>query len=113
VQAWARRTPTDRLFVSVITIGELENGADRVRRRDPAFAAALDGWIAGLIADFADNLLPVSLPVARRWGRLTALGRSDTDVLLAATAVEHSLTVATRNTRHFTELGVPVYDPFA
>jgi predicted nucleic acid-binding protein len=113
VQSWARITPTEQLFVSVISVGELENGADRVRRRDPAFAAALDEWIAELIMDFGDNVLPVSLPVARRWGRLTALGRNDTDVLIAATAIEYGLTVATRNTRHFVDLGVPVYDPFS
>lgn len=113
VQAWARRTPTDQLFVSVITIGELESGADRVRARDPAFAAALDAWIAELITGFGDNILPVSLTVARRWGRWAALGRGDTDLLIAATAIEHGRTIATRNTPHFMDLGVEVHDPFA
>lgn len=113
VQSWARKTPSDQLFLSVISVGEIQNGADRVRSRDPAFAAALDQWIAELIVNFGDNLLPVSLAIARRWGRLTALGRNDTDVLIAATAAEHGLTVATRNTRHFADLGVAVYDPFS
>jgi hypothetical protein len=113
VQSWARTTPTEQLFISVISIGELENGADRVRKRDPAFAAALDAWIAELTTSFGNNILPVSLAVARRWGRLTALRRHDADVLIAATALEHGLTVATRNARHFVNLGVPVYDPFS
>lgn len=114
VQAWAAATPGGQLLVSVITIGEIESGADRVRGRDPAFAAALDRWIADLVVGFGENILPVSLAVARRWGRLAAEhGRSDTDMLIAATALEHGLTVATRNTRHFSPLGVPVIDPFA
>jgi predicted nucleic acid-binding protein len=113
VRAWARKTSNEGLFISVLSVGELENGAERVRKRDPVFAAALDGWITELLMDFGDNILPISLAVARRWGKLTALGRNDTDVLIAATALEHTLTVATRDTRHFVNLGVPVYDPFS
>jgi predicted nucleic acid-binding protein len=113
VRAWAKNTPTEQLFVSVITIGELERGADRVRARDAEFAATLDSWIAELITGFGDNILPVSLVIARRWGRLAALGRRDIDLMIAATALEHGLTVATRNTRHFIRLGVRVLDPFS
>jgi len=63
---------------------------------------------------YADRLLTVDLGIARRWGRRSAtLGNDGADLLLAATAQEHGLTVVTRNVRHFQATGVPVFNPFS
>jgi prevent-host-death family protein len=114
-----RKTPTttktmlDHL-VSVITIGEIERGADQVRRRDPAFASALESWIEELVVTLSGSILPFSLTAARHWGRLSSkTGRKDIDLMIAATAIEHGLRIATRNTQHFAGLGVDTFDPFA
>lgn len=81
--------------------------------RDPGFAAELSAWAATTASLYAAHILPVDGPVARRWGRLTQeLRRDDADLLIAATALEHGLTVATRNVRHFEPTGVPTFDPF-
>jgi predicted nucleic acid-binding protein len=111
VVTWMRGLRESEVFVSVISIGEIERGI--AKADDPAFAAALDSWLARLLHLYADRILPVSAEVARRWGRLSAeLGHDGADVLIAATAACHGLTVATRNTRHFRATGVPVIDPF-
>ena len=66
-----------------------------------------------MLAWFADRVLPVDAATARRWGRLSAaLGNRDADLLIAATALEHGLTVVTRNVKHFEPTGAPVLDPF-
>ena len=114
VERWFEdRRPTD-LYLSVVTIGEIERGIERQRERDPGFAAALAEWLDATLARYADRLLAVDSAVARRWGRLSArLGHAGADVLIAATALEHGLTVVTRNVRHFAPTGVAVVDPFS
>jgi predicted nucleic acid-binding protein len=112
VVTWMRGLRESEVFVSVISIGEIERGI--AKADDAAFAATLDSWLAQLLRLYADRILPVSTEVARRWGRLSAeLGHDGADVLIAATAACHGLTVAARNTRHFRASGVPLIDPFA
>jgi toxin FitB len=111
---WIGDKPGTTLYVSTITIGEVERGIEAQRRHDPAFAAALIAWLDSSIALYGDRVLPVTTDIARRWGRLSVMiGNSDADVMIAATALEHGLTVATRNVRHFVPMGVPVENPFA
>lgn len=70
-------------------------------------------WVEKTIADYADRLIPVDTAIARRWGRLSArIGNSGADLMIAATALEHSLTVVTRNIRHFAPTGVAIENPF-
>jgi toxin FitB len=110
---WISEKPDDLLFVSSVTIGEVEKGIERQRGREPAFAEALTAWLDRSLLSYADRIFPVTTNIARRWGRLSGrLGRDDTDLLIAATALEHGLTVATRNVRHFIPTGVPVENPF-
>ncbi len=67
-----------------------------------------------MLSLYGDRILPVDASTARRWGRLSGtLGHEGTDLLIAATAIEHGLTVVTRNVRHFEPTGVPVLDPSA
>ena len=106
----AQRMPD--LYISVVSIGEIERGIARQQRRNPEFALTLASWLDDVLAVYGDRILPVDLPVARRWGILSgALGHQSEDLMIAATALEHGLTVVTRNVRHFEPTGVPVLNP--
>lgn len=111
---WLTAQRTSGLFLSVVTIGEVERGIERQRRGDPAFADELSGWLDRVLAWYGDRILPVDLPTAQRWGRLSAtLGYQSANLLIAATALEHGLTVVTRNARHFEPAAVAVFNPFS
>lgn len=111
---WVASQRTGDLYLSVVSIGEIERGIEKQRRHDPDFADTLGRWLDDVIRLYGDRILPVDLPTARRWGRLSqATGRQDADLLIAATALEHGLTVVTRNVRHFEPTGVSVLDPSA
>ena len=112
VTRWIADQRDTDLYLSVVSIGEIERGLAAVEGRDPAFAARLEDWLDAVLRHYGNRILPVGLPVARRWGRLSRqAGNADPDLLIAATALEHGLTVVTRNTRHFEPAGVPVLDP--
>ena len=101
------------LYVSAVSIGEMERDITRQQRRNPEFAQVLAAWLDDLLTVYAGRILPIDLAVARRWGILSgALGHDNTDLFIAATALEHGLTVVTRNVRHFEPTGVPVLNPF-
>lgn len=110
---WLQRTRPSDMFLSVVTIGEVERGIAAKKRVDPAFAAALAAWLDGILIDFDQRLLPFDLKAARRWGQLSAtIGNTTPDIQIAATALEHGLAVVTRNVAHFKPTGVVAVDPF-
>jgi predicted nucleic acid-binding protein len=114
VLGWFRSVDDAALHLSVLVIGELRQGVERLRRRDPPAAAKLDRWLHELIERHADRTLPVDDAVADRWGRLNVPDPiSAVDGLLAATALVHSLTLVTRNVRDVRRTGVRHLDPFA
>jgi predicted nucleic acid-binding protein len=114
VRAWFDRVTDADLFTSVLVIGEIRRGIELLRRRDIASASALDHWLARLTEAYAEHVLAIDSRIAERWGTLNVPDPMPTvDGLLAATALEHGLTLVTRNTRHVASLGVPVIDPFA
>lgn len=114
VLAWLKTQQAKQLFVSVVSLGEIERGIAKVRKADTAFAERLAIWLEDTMLLYSDHLLPVTASIARRWGRLSAeLGHEGADLLIAATALEHGLTVATRNLRHFKPSGVPLVNPFS
>ena len=109
---WMAEQRTTDLYLSVVSVAEIERGVTRQRRRDPAFASLLAAWLDSVISLYGERILPVDASTARRWGRLSGdLGHEGADLLIAATAIEHGLTVVTRNVRHFEPTGVPVLDP--
>lgn len=113
VAHWLEARRTVDLHLSVITIGEIERGIIQQRQRNPTFAADLAGWLDRVLGWYGDRILAVDLPVARRWGQLSAiLGHGGADLLIAATALERGLTVVTRNVSDFEPTGVPVLNPF-
>jgi predicted nucleic acid-binding protein len=118
VVRWIAAQPVDTLHLSVVTIGEIAKGiAKRRRAGTPDAAANADGlqaWLEGLLATYAGRIIGIDVAIATRWGRLfDAHPQFPTDMLLAATAFDRDLTVATRNVSHFRPCGVPVLDPFA
>lgn len=114
VVAWVSEQQEDQLYLSVVTLGEIERGIEKRRRGDPEFADTLTSWLEQLARVYADRILPVTPGVARRWGRLSAqLGHDGADLLIAATALTHGLRVVTRNISDFEPTGVDVINPFS
>ena len=113
VEQWFHSIPPDDLFLSAITIGEIENGIVKQERINPDFSRDLTLWLENILKHYPDKILPFTTSVAKRWGRLCGeLGRADADLMIAATALEHGLIVVTRNVRHFEPTGVEVVNPF-
>ena len=113
VADWFASVADEDLFLSVLVLGELQRGADRIRRRDAASAVALDRWLTNMTAKYDARILPITLPIARLWGSLGVPDPIPTvDGLLAATAMHHDLVLATRNVKDVASTGVQVVNPF-
>ena len=111
--SWLKDQRPSDVYLSVVTLGEIERGIAQQTTRNPDFARDLAQWFERTLAWFADRVLPVDVATSRRWGRLSAsIGNQNIDLLIAAAALEHGLTVVTRNVRHYEPTGVPVLNPF-
>lgn len=113
VLGWIADVPPDQLYLSVVTIGEIQAGIELTREQDAAKAEELEHWLDLALASY--NVLPMDAAAFREWARLMHR-RSNTlseDAMIAATAKVHNLTVVTRNVHDFNELGVELQDPFA
>jgi toxin FitB len=115
VTAWAAQVPAASLFVSAITILELEIGVRLVERRDAKGGAILRTWMDGrVMTTFADRVLPVDTAVALACASLHVPDRrAERDAMIAATALVHGMTVVTRNGADFDPLGVSILNPWA
>ncbi len=113
VAAWLRSKPEEDLYLSVVTLGEIERGIALQARRQPEFAAELRAWIDRTVRLFADRLLPFGPEEARIWGRLSAkLGHDGADLQIAATALTQGAVVVTGNVSDFEPAGVEIENPF-
>jgi predicted nucleic acid-binding protein len=113
VLMWLRRHDPSVVFISVVTLGEVERGIESQRRGDPAFARRLENWRNDIIGEFGERVLPVTIDISLLWGRLGGQrGHLNVDLLIAATAIAHDLTVVTRNVRHFDGTGAKILNPF-
>ena len=102
VQVWFARVRSDELFLSVLVLGEVRQGIERLKRRDEPQAVVFEHWLAGLVTYYRERILPVDAAVVDVWGRINAKDLLPVlDGLLAATALVHALTLVTRNTRKF------------
>ncbi len=115
VLKWAQQHPARDLYISVVTVLEIELGVARIERRDRKQAAVLRDWMhSGVLAGFAGRILPVDVEVALRAAHLHVPDpRPERDAFIAATADVHGLTVITRNVKDFLPTGVPASDPWA
>lgn len=110
---WFRSVDPARVFLSVITLGEIMRGVALKQRSDPRAAAHLAEWLGLLRAEHGDRILPVTDQIAVEWGRLAALRpRGDADGIIAATARVHDLVLVTRNTRDFDDTGITLRNPW-
>jgi predicted nucleic acid-binding protein len=114
VRAWVGARRASDLFLSVITVLEVEIGIGRLERRDRRQAQRLRIWLEeDVLESFAGRILPVSLAVARRAARLHIPDPSpERDAVIAATAVEHEMSVVTRNVADFEGTGATTIDPW-
>lgn len=113
VSAWIRHVSNRDLYLSAVTIGELQAGVEKLRLRDTKGAGEIEAWVDQVASVW--NILPMDAKAFRRWGLLMVgqPGEMIADAMIAATALVHGMTVVTRNLRDFVPLGVPTLDPFA
>lgn len=112
VVAWLQAVDEAKLFVSAVTLGEIQAGIELTREQDPDKAAELEAWLDRLAQAY--NVLPMDAATFRQWARLMHR-RSDTlyeDAMIAATAITHGLTVVSRNVADFKALGLRPLNPF-
>lgn len=111
--AWLRSVDPESVYISVLTLGEIERGIALKRKSDPRSAAHLEEWLHKLRHDHVDRILPITSQIAIEWGRISAIRpRGDIDGLIAATAISHDFIVVTRNIADFDDTGAIVIDPW-
>jgi hypothetical protein len=112
VLSWISELQADQIYLSAVTIGELQTGVQLTRRQNPEKADEIELWVDQLAE--SSQVLPMDASCFREWARLMN-GKTEhllEDAMIAATARIHNLTVATRNEKDFKPLGVRVLDPF-
>jgi predicted nucleic acid-binding protein len=113
VAAWLRGKAEHELFLSVITLGEIERGIRLQNAQDPGFAGDLRAWLDRTVLLFSDRLLAFEAEDARIWGRLSAeIGHHGVDLMIAASALRHGAVVVTGNPSDFAPTGAAVENPF-
>ncbi len=113
VLAWLNTVGNSELSLSAVTLGEIQAGVEKTREQDPGKAAEIETWLQEV--EETHRVLPMDGKTFRRWAKLMH-HKSDTlyeDAMITATAMEHGLTVVTRNVSDFVELGVQPFDPFS
>lgn len=112
---WMQQTPSECLFLSVITLGEIQKGIDLKKAKDPNFKPQQhEEWLFQLTRMYKDRILPIDSMVAEAWGKTMAIDqRHAIDGLIAATAIVHKLSVVTRNTNDFESWAVDLINPFS
>jgi predicted nucleic acid-binding protein len=115
VRTWADTAPVGAVFLSTISILEIELGVLLAERKDPTQGQTLRRWLEDqVLSQFEGRILPVDVEVARQCARLQVPDpRSSRDAMIAATALVHAMTVVTRNVSDFAPTGVPVFNPWS
>jgi predicted nucleic acid-binding protein len=113
VSNWAAKECAQAHYFSVLSLGEIRKGIELLRKKSPADCTPFEIWLQKLQSDYTNCTIAITTEIAERWGELSALRQLPViDSLLAATALEHGLTLATRNTKDFDGLGIAIVNPF-
>ena len=113
VLRWLDEHAESELWLSVLVVGELRRGVELIARRDKKAASKLRDWLDATVKDYADRILPITVEICERWALLAVPDPVPVvDGLLAATVIEHDLTLVTRNIADVDRTGVPVVNPF-
>lgn len=113
VMAWIQALPIDQVYLSAVSVGELQAGVEATRPNNPAKAREIESWIEDLALSY--TVLPMDTLCFREWARMMP-GRSGDvleDMMIAATARVHRLTLATRNLRDFENIDLELFNPFS
>ena len=113
VREWFKSVEDQNLYLSVLVLGEIRRGVERLWDKDTTQAGVLEKWLIGLEREFSDRILGIDNQIAECWGRISASQpMSTTDGLLAATAITQGMVLVTRNVRHVAHTGVRTLNPF-
>ena len=113
VKRWISSVPTEDLYLSVLTLGEVRRGIGLLSRRDPVQTEVYEAWLVTVLRDYADRVLPVDAEAAEEWVRMNVPDPiSIVDGLMAATAKVRNMTFVTRNTADVARTGVRLLNPF-
>jgi toxin FitB len=113
VQTWLRSVSSDDLFTSVIVIGEIRRGIEKVRPAHPIFASQLELWLREFQSSYQDRILSITEEIAEFWGSLCPNDPlPEPDGLIAATALHNGMTLVTRNLQHVRRSGVQLLNPW-
>ena len=113
VRIWFDEHREDEFWLSVLVVAELRRGIELIRRRDEPAASILTAWLESTISAYEDRILPITLGIGRRWALLSVPDPVPViDGLMAATALEHDLTLVTRNVDDVKRSGVAFVNPF-
>jgi toxin FitB len=114
VASWFASVSPDELFLSVLVVGEIRQGIERLARRDPAQAEIFERWLSQLVDGYGDHLVPMTERIAQAWGRLNVPDPVPVvDGLMAATALVHDWILVTRNVSDVRSTRVRLLNPFA
>ncbi len=114
VKRWMSSMAADDLYLSVLVVGEIRRGIERLKRRDRAQAGVYEAWLDTVLRDYAGRILPVDVEAADEWGRASVPDLVPiVDGLIAATAKVRGMTFVTRNTADVERTGVALLDPFS
>jgi predicted nucleic acid-binding protein len=114
IASWFASVPADRLFLSVLVVGEIRHGIERLARRDPAQAEIYERWLSQLVGGYGDRVIPITERIAQTWGRLNVPDPVPVvDGLMAATALVNDWTLVTRNVNDVRSIGVRLLNPFS